>query len=63
MMKLKKIAEGLGLVLAALAVAALCTWIAADDNDKAGIVQSLEGDVSEESEHEEPLEIDWDSLS
>ncbi len=63
MKKLKKIAESLGLVLAALAVAALCTWIAADDNDKAGIVQSLEGDVSEESEHEEPLEIDWDSLS
>ena len=63
MKKLKKIAETLGLVLAALAVAALCTWIAADDNDKAGIVQSLEGDVSEESEHEEPLEIDWDSLS
>lgn len=63
MKKLKKIAETLGLVLAVLAVAALCTWIAADDNDKAGIVQSLEGDVSEESEHEEPLEIDWDSLS
>lgn len=63
MKKLKKIAEGLGLVLAAVAVAALCTWIAADDNDKAGIAQSLEGAVSEESEHEEPLGIDWDSLS
>lgn len=63
MKKLKKIAEGLGLVLAALAVAALCTWIAADDSDKAEIAQSLEGAVSEESEHEEPRDIDWDSLS
>lgn len=63
MKKLKIVAEGLGLVLAAVAVAALCTWIAADDNDKAGIAQSLEGAVSEESEHEEPLGIDWDSLS
>lgn len=63
MKKLKKIAEGLGLVLAALAVAALCTWIAADDSDKAEITQSLEGAVSEESEHEEPLGIEWDSLS
>lgn len=62
-MKLKKIAEALGLVLAALAVAALCTWIAVDDSDKAEIAQSLEGAVSEESEHEEPLGIDWDSLS
>lgn len=61
-MKLKKIAEALGLVFPALAVAALCTWIAADDNDKAGIAQSLEGAVSEESEHEEPRGIDWDSL-
>lgn len=63
MMKLKKIAEALGLVLAALAVAALCTWIVADDSDKAGIAQSLEDAVSEESEHEEPRGIDWDSLS
>lgn len=63
MEKLKKIAEAFGLVLAALAVAALCTWIAADDSDKAEIAQSLEGAVSEESEHEEPWEIDWDSLS
>ena len=62
-MKLKKIAEALGLVLAALAVAALCTWIVADDSDKTEIAQSLEGAVSEESEHEEPLSIDWDSLS
>lgn len=57
MMKLKKIAEALGLALAALAVAALCTWIAADDSDKAEIAQSLEGAVSEESEHEEPQGI------
>ena len=63
MKKLKKIAEALGLVLAALAVAALCTWIAADDSDKAEIAQSLEGAVSEESKHEEPRGIDWDSLS
>ena len=63
MKKLKKIAEGLGLVLAALAVAALCTWIAADDSDMAEVAQSLEGAVSEESEHEEPRGIDWDSLS
>lgn len=63
MKKLKKIAEGLGLVLAALAVAALCTWIAANDSDKAEIAQSLEGAVSEENEHEEPWGIDWDSLS
>ena len=62
MKKLKKIAEGLGLVLAALAVAALCTWIAADDSDKAEIAQSLEGAASGESEHEEPRGIDWDSL-
>ena len=63
MKKLKKIAEGLGLVLTALVVAALCTWIAADDNDKAEVAQSLEGAVSEENEHEEPWGIDWDSLS
>lgn len=63
MKKLKKIAEGLGLALAALVVAALCTWIAADDSDKAEIAQSLEGAVSEESKHEEPRGIDWDSLS
>lgn len=63
MKKLKKIAEAFGLVIAALAVASLCTWIAADDSDKAGIAQSLEGAVSEESEHEEPLGIDWDGLS
>lgn len=63
MKKLKKIAEALGLVLAALAVAALCTWIAADDSDEAKIARSLEGAVSEESEHEEPRGIDWDSLS
>ena len=63
MKKLKKIAEALGLVLAALAVAALCTWIAADDSDKADIAQSLEGAVSEESEHGEPRGLDWDSLS
>lgn len=63
MKKLKKIAEALSLVLAALAVAALCTWIAADDGDKAEIAQSLEGAVSEESEHEEPRGINWDSLS
>lgn len=62
MKKLKKIAEGLGLVLAALAVAALCTLIAADDSDKAEIAQSLEDEVSEESEHEVPRGIDWDSL-
>lgn len=63
MKKLKKIAEALSLVLAALAVAVLCTWIAADDSDKADIAQSLEGAVSEEGEHEEPRGIDWDSLS
>ena len=63
MKKLKKIAEGFGLVLSALAVAALCAWIAADDSDKADIAQSLEGAVSEESEHGEPRGIDWDSLS
>lgn len=63
MKKLKKIAEGFGLVLAALVVAALCTWIAADDNDKAEVAQSLEGAASEENEHEEPWGIDWDSLS
>ena len=63
MKKMKKIAEALGLVLAALAVAALCTWIAADDSDEAKIARSLEGAVSEESEHEEPRGIDWDSLS
>lgn len=63
MKKLKKIAEALGLVLAALVVAALCTWIAVDDSGKAEITQSLEGAVSEESEHEEPQGIDWDSLS
>lgn len=63
MKKLKKVAEALGLVLAAFAVAALCTWIAADDSDKAEIAQSFEGAVSEESEHEEPQGIDWDSLS
>ena len=63
MKKLKKIAEGLGLVLTALVVAALCTWIAADDNDKAEVAQSLEGAVSEENKHEEPWGIDWDSLS
>lgn len=62
MKKLKKIVEGLGLVLAALVLAALCTWIAADDNDKAEIAQLLEGAVSEESEHEEPRGIDWGSL-
>lgn len=62
MKKLKKIAEALGLVLAAFVAAALCTWIAADDSDKAEIAQSLEGAVSEESEHEEPRGIDWDSL-
>ena len=63
MKKLKKLAEALGLALAALAVAALCTWIAADDSDEAKIARSLEGAVSEESEHEEPRGIDWDSLS
>lgn len=62
MKKQKKIAEGLGLVIAALVVA-LCTWIAADDNDKAEVAQSLEGAVSGENEHEEPWGIDWDSLS
>ena len=55
--------QGLGLVLAALAVAALCTWIATDDSDKAEIAEPLEGAVSGESEHEEPRGIDWDSLS
>lgn len=63
MKKPKKIAEGFSLLLAALAVAALCTWIAADNSDKAGIAQSLEDAVSKESEHEEPRGIDWDSLS
>ena len=63
MKKPKKIAEGLSLLLAALVIAALCTWIAADDSDKAGIAQSLEDAVSKESEHEEPRGIDWDSLS
>lgn len=63
MKKLKKINESLDLVLAALVFAALCTWIAADDSDKAEIAQSLEGAVSKESEHEEPRGIDWDSLS
>lgn len=62
MKKLKKIVEGLGLVLAALVVAALCTWIAADDNDKAEVAQSLEDAVSEENEHEQSWGIDWDSL-
>lgn len=62
MKKLKKIAEGLGLVLVALVVAVLCTWIAADDSDKAEIAQSLEGAVPEESKHEVPRGIDWDSL-
>lgn len=55
--------QGLGLVLVALAVAALCTWIATDDSDKAEIAELLEGAVSGESEHEEPRGIDWDSLS
>lgn len=63
MKKLKIVAEGLGLALAALAVASLCTRIAADDSGKAEIAQSLEGAVSEESVHEEPQGIDWDSLS
>ena len=63
MKKLRKIAEALALVLAALAVAALCTWIAADGCGKAEIAQSLEGATSEESEHEEFRGIDWDSLS
>ena len=63
MKKPKKIAEGLSLLLAALVIAALCTWIAADDSDKAGSAQSLEDAVSKESEHEEPRGIDWDSLS
>lgn len=63
MKKLKKVAEGLGLVLAALIVAALCTWIVADNSDKVEIAQSLEGAVSEEGEHENPRGIDWDSLS
>lgn len=49
-------------MLAAL-VFALYTWIAADDRDKAGIAQLLEGAVSEENEHEEPRGIDWGSLS
>ena len=35
MKKLKIVAEGLGLALAALAVASLCTRIAADDSGKA----------------------------
>lgn len=63
MKKLKIVAEGLGLALAALAVASLCTWIAADNSGKAEIAQSLEGAVSEVSVHEEPQGIDWDSLS
>lgn len=62
MKKLKIVAEGLGLALAALAVASLCTWIAADDSGKAEVAQSLEGVVSDESEHGDPQGIDWDSL-